>query len=179
MDSKLKKIFLILFLYTGVIYSSGIKDKAFEIINNSFISPKIEIEKFDLEPSLKTKIEHDVKQRFYQDYIYIYKIFVKGKIEGYALIDNVLGKSMPITFMVIFNNDGSIQNSSILKYREPYGGAVTSEDWQSQFKGKSNNSSYEIGKDISTISGATISVNSVSTGIRKLTYLFNSIKSKL
>lgn len=175
----MNRIIIILSIYTSMLFASGIKDRAFEIINNSFSSPKIEIEKYSIDQTLQSNIEKKVRQRFYQNYVYLYKILVDGKQEGIALIDNVLGKSMPITFMVIFDEDGNILSSSILKYREPYGGAVASEDWQSQFKGKNDNSNYEIGEDISTISGATISANSVSAGIRKLTILYNSIKSKL
>lgn len=173
------KIIFSLFLFACLLYASGIKDRAFEIINKNYNSPKIEIEKFQLNKSLKEKIELEVRQRFYQDYIYVYKIKIDDKEEGFAFIDNVIGKSMPITFMVIFDKKGDIKSSAILKYREPYGGAVSSEDWQSQFKGKNYKSSYSVGDEISAISGATISVNSVSMGIKKLAILFSHIKNDL
>lgn len=179
MKNNLIKIIAAIFLYACVLSASGIKDKAFEIINSNFNSPTINIEKFELDKNLKAQIEQKVRQRFYQDYVYIYKIIVDGYEEGIAIIDNVIGKSMPITFMVIFNNQGNIISSSILKYREPYGGGVTSEDWQSQFNGKNSDSNFKVGEDVSTISGATISVNSVSTGIQKLAILFKSIKDEL
>ena len=39
-------------------------------------------------------------------------------------MDNVIGKSMPITFIVVFNDTGEVKYSSLIKYREAYGGEV-------------------------------------------------------
>ena len=86
---------------------------------------------------------------------------------------------MPITFMVIMNLDGSIKNSAIIKYREAYGGEVGNKRWLQQFIGKNNDSKYEIGKEIDGITGATISVHSVSKGIRKIAILYDHVKDNL
>ena len=75
---------------------------------------------------------------------------------AYAFLDNVIGKSMPITFLVILNINGNIINSNVIKYREAYGGEVGNSTWLQQFINRNNNSSYNIGKDINGISGATI-----------------------
>jgi Na+-translocating ferredoxin:NAD+ oxidoreductase RnfG subunit len=91
----------------------------------------------------------------------------------------VLGKSLPITFLVIFDTDCKIINSSVIQYREPYGGAVKNKNWNAQFKNKDSSSSYEVGKEINGISGATISVHSVSKGIHKLALLLPEIKDRL
>ena len=96
-------------------------------------------------------------------------------IRAIGLMDNVLGKSLPITFLVLFDLKGTIIKSSIVKYREPYGGGVSNSNWNTQFEGKNFKSSFDVGDDIQGISGATISVNSVSKGIKKLTILFNEI----
>jgi Na+-translocating ferredoxin:NAD+ oxidoreductase RnfG subunit len=55
----------------------------------------------------------------------------------------------------------------ILVYREPYGGEVAYDAWRRQFRGKSALDRLEVGKDIRTISGATISVNAVTLGVRR------------
>src|SRR2546427_6382509 len=49
--------------------------------------------------------------------------------------------------------------SDILVYREPYGGEVAYEPWRRQFRGKSTGDSLRVGKEIRSISGATISVH--------------------
>ena len=55
----------------------------------------------------------------------------------------------------------------ILVYREPYGGEVAYDAWRRQFRGKSSGDALQVGRDIRTISGATISVNAVTLGVRK------------
>ena len=63
----------------------------------------------------------------------------------------------------------------MIKYREAYGGEVGSKAWLNQFIAYTDSSKYKIGDDISGITGATISVHSVTKGIRKLTYLIKEI----
>ena len=94
-------------------------------------------------------------------------------------MDNVIGKSMPITFLVILNNEGAILASKVIKYREAYGGEVGNKNWLSQFNKLTNSSEYIVGENIDGISGATISVNSLSKGIQKIAVLFPLIKDKL
>jgi Na+-translocating ferredoxin:NAD+ oxidoreductase RnfG subunit len=94
-------------------------------------------------------------------------------------MDNVLGKSMPITFLVILNNEGSILATEVIKYREAYGGEVGNKNWLAQFTHFSDTSDFKLGKNIDGISGATISVNSLSKGIQKIATLFPLIKDKL
>ncbi|MBA7544485.1 hypothetical protein ES705_36841 [subsurface metagenome] len=93
-------------------------------------------------------------------------------IEGLAILDNVYGKSQPITFLVILSADGTIKKTAIIRYREPYGGAVASQRWLNQFTGLSSSDKFSVNQEIDAISGATISVGSVTVGIYKLTLLW-------
>ena len=140
---------------------------------------KISMYTLDLTKKNKTSIQNEVKQVFYRDKLYYWTISQNDTTIAYAFIDNVKGKSMPITFMVILDKNGSIINTSIIKYREAYGGEVSSERWLAQFVNRNNNSSYKIGKNIDGITGATISVNSLSKGIQKIVLLFSHIKDDL
>ncbi len=163
-------------LLTSLVFG-GIKDDAESIINgyfgegSSLFSRKIELEK-----AIKFPIEKEVKQRFYSSFVYAWTVTQNDSIEGYALLDNVKGKSMPITFIVLYNTDGSVVHSAVVKYREPIGGEVGRQSWLDQFLGKNSSSVYD---EIDAISGATISVNSVTRGINKLTLLLNVIKDEL
>ena len=66
----------------------------------------------------------------------------------------------------------------IIRYREPYGGAVASRNWLNQFTGKSGGDNFKVDKEIDSISGATISVNSVARGVQKLTLVMEHIISE-
>jgi Na+-translocating ferredoxin:NAD+ oxidoreductase RnfG subunit len=86
---------------------------------------------------------------------------------GFALVRNVLGKDQPITFLVAVDSTDELKDVDILVYREPYGGEVAYEAWRRQFRGKSSADSLVLGRDIRSISGATISANAVTLGVRR------------
>ena len=163
-------------LLTSLVFG-GIKDDAESIINGYFgEGSSLIFRKIELEKAIKFPIEKEVKQRFYSSFVYAWTVTQNDSIEGYALLDNVKGKSMPITFIVLYNTDGSVVHSAVVKYREPIGGEVGRQSWLDQFLGKNSSSVYD---EIDAISGATISVNSVTRGIHKLTLLLNVIKDEL
>jgi len=56
---------------------------------------------------------------------------------------------------------------------------VGNKNWLSQFIHFSDTSDYSVGKNIDGISGATISVNSLSRGIRKIALLYPLVKDEL
>ena len=50
---------------------------------------------------------------------------------------------------------------------------------QKQFIGKSSSSEYKIGLDVDSISGATISVNAVTRGIHRSTFVIQYLLKKI
>ena len=136
-------------------------------------------QKFTIPKEVKNNIQSQTKQKFFRNELNIWTISTADTISHYAIIDNSLGKSMPITFLVIFTTDGEIRYTQIVKYREPYGGEISSLSWTSQFMGMSNESEFKMGKTIDGISGATISTHSVTKGIHKLSLLFPYMKNQL
>ncbi len=87
---------------------------------------------------------------------------------GFAAVGNVVGKDQPITFLVAIDPTDRLKDVDILVYREPYGGEVAYEPWRRQFRGKSARDSLRVGKEIRSISGATISVHAVTLGVRRV-----------
>ena len=174
-------IAIILYFSLGIlIYPQSIKEKTYEIIRAE-LGKDVEIisSKFNIPSIIKSKVTKEVRQHFYSEVVYIFKIFKKDSILGIGILDNVYGKSMPITFLVLYDIKGNILSTNVIKYREPYGSGVKTKNWNDQFKGRNSKSNYKIGEDIYSISGATISVRSLTKGIRKLTLLYEEIKSIL
>ena len=173
-------VIYLLFFSSANIFAQEIKERTEMIIEESFGKDVLfTYRKYTLPPEIKRKIENSVKQKFYRDLLYIYKISVKDSVIAYGFLDNVIGKSMPITFIVLLDVDGNIISTDIIKYREPYGGAVSNENWNEQFTGKNSNSDFTVGESVNSISGATISVNSVTKGIRKIIFLYEKIKDDI
>jgi len=87
-----------------------------------------------------------------------------GKSMGSMLIDNIIGKSFPITFMTVINTDGTVRDVEIMVYREPQGWEVKYKSFRSQFYGKDTSSDR---RKVLSITGATLSVNAVKSGVYK------------
>ncbi|MEE2986505.1 MAG: FMN-binding protein [Nitrospinota bacterium] len=88
---------------------------------------------------------------------------------GYMVIDHVIGKSFPMTFMVVLNLDGAVRNVEIMVYREPRGWEVKYKSFLSQFFGRNADSDF---RDINSITGATLSVRAMTKGVRKAVAAF-------
>ncbi|NOG45979.1 MAG: FMN-binding protein [Calditrichaeota bacterium] len=140
---------------------------------------KISFQKISLKTILKSKIEKEVRQRFFKDWLYIWKVMENDSVTKYAVLDNVYGKAMPITFLTILDNSGKIKSVRVIKYRESIGGQITNPKWLKQFTGKSVDSDFSPGKDVDAISGATISVNALTKGIQKIVMLFPFIQKNV
>lgn len=96
-----------------------------------------------------------------------------------AFVDEVIGKTHLITYMVMFSSAGKIADMDVLIYRESYGGEIDYKVFKDQFRGKSSTDHLKAGKNIRNISGATISVNSVTRGVQKICSLYSKLKSEL
>ena len=180
---QINKILSILIFFTFVGISGlygGIREDVEKILIEELSDAVIlSHQKFTIPKEVKNKIQSKTKQKFYRNELNIWTISTADTISHYAIIDNSLGKSMPITFLVVFTTDGKIRYTQIVKYREPYGGEISSLSWTSQFMGMSNESEFKMGKTIDGISGATISTHSVTKGIHKLSLLFPYIENQL
>ena len=174
------KYFILILISAILLGGSPIRDATENYITSQFEdSISVKMHTLVLDTELKALVQNKVKQRFYRDELYYWTISNNDTTIAYALMDNVLGKAMPITFLVILNNGGSILATEVIKYREAYGGEVGNKNWLAQFTNSTDTSQFKVGKNIDGISGATISVNSLSKGIQKIAILFPLIKDKL
>jgi Na+-translocating ferredoxin:NAD+ oxidoreductase RnfG subunit len=175
----MKICILLVLLGFIVINAADIQSDVEDIIKSEFCSNcKLSLHKYPLPGDLKTQTENQVRQKFFSEYVYLWEICEQDSLKGFAILDNTYGKSLPITFLVIFSSDGGIRQVDIIRYREPYGGAIGSRNWLSQFTGKSGSDGFKVDKDIDLITGATISVNSVTRGVYKLTLMMEHIISE-
>lgn len=97
----------------------------------------------------------------------VYRVSRGGALLGFAQVRNVKGKDQPITYLVAVDSASALKDIDILVYREPRGGEVAYDSWRKQFRGKTTSAPLQVGKDIKNISGATISSNSVTRGVKQ------------
>ncbi len=128
-------------------------------------------DKYSLSDSLKRALENEVRQGFFRSSVHIWRAHAASGMAYCAVLDNAIGKTQPITFLTITDTSGIILFTSVLVYREAYGGAVKGSAWNRQFFGKKTRNAYRVGKDIDGITGATLSVNALAKGYRKAALL--------
>lgn len=174
----MKKIFLYIIFIPFFISANGIQEKTESLFKSEFGgNVEITFSKFQIPVKLKNEIEVASKQRFFSENIFVWTITENDSVIALGLMDNVYGKAQPITFLTIFTLDGIVHSNHIIKYREEHGGQVANIDWNKQFVGIDKNS--DVNNKVDGISGATISVNSVKKGVKKLILLFDIVKEYL
>ena len=94
-----------------------------------------------------------------------YSIKNEAEILGYALVDKAASKAYDFDYMVLLNSELEIININILIYREEHGNEISSKRWLKQFFGLGTKDEAILQKNIDGISGATISVRSMTTEI--------------
>ena len=164
--------FLLMLSVMVTTLTAGLRDETESLIYDHYgDSISVLFKKIPIPAEIKSTAEKNAQLRFMRDQIYIWEISKNEEMIGLAYLDNVKGKSQPITYAVFFDSQGMVEESHIIKYREPIGGEVSNQYWLNQFFGKSWESDYKIGSDIDGISGATISVNAVTRGIHRSTFI--------
>ncbi|HET8649289.1 MAG TPA: FMN-binding protein [Gemmatimonadales bacterium] len=102
------------------------------------------------------------------DSLHVLRVTQGDSLLGFAEVSNVKGKDQPITFLVAIDPSDHLKDVDVLVYREPYGGQVAYEQWRRQFRGLTAADSVRVGHPIRSISGATISVHAVTSGVRRV-----------
>ena len=96
---------------------------------------------------------------------------------GFVVVDEVVGKFELITYAVGIGTDGAVKQVEVLSYRESHGHEIRLPAWRKQFVGKTSAAPIRVGDDISNISGATLSCNHVTEGIRRIVNVLEIARS--
>jgi Na+-translocating ferredoxin:NAD+ oxidoreductase RnfG subunit len=126
----------------------------------------------------KTIIEERIGWKFPESAFEVYIGETGTHIDGYALVQNTIGKHKPMTYMVGVDNTGHVVNVELLVFREARGSEVRTKRFNAQYEGKTASDPVRINKDIINISGATMSVRSMSAGIKRVLVLVDEFYLK-
>ena len=91
-----------------------------------------------------------------------------GATLGWVVVDDVVGKFELITYAVGLQADGTVKGIEVLSYRESHGHEIRLPAWRRQFVGKTAAAPLKLGEDIANISGATLSCQHVTEGVRRI-----------
>jgi len=91
-----------------------------------------------------------------------------GRLIGYAFVDDVIGRTEPITYLVATTPDAAVVGVDLLTFRESHGYQVERQTWRDQFHGRRLGPELHLGRAIDSISGATLSARALTRGVRRL-----------
>jgi hypothetical protein len=106
--------------------------------------------------------------------IRIFKATRNGSVLGHVFVDEVIGRENLITYAIGIDADGALRNLEIMSYRESHGGEVRNPGWRAQFDHRDSLSQLRFRTDIKNISGATLSSEHVTQGVRWLLALWQA-----
>ena len=130
-------------------------------------SERIRKEILKLIPEKKLHVEERIGWKFPEDSFEIYVGETGKQVDGYALIQSTIGKHKPMTYMVGIDKTGHVLNVELLVFREARGSEVRTKRFNVQYEGKTASDPVRLNKDIINISGATMSVRSMTAGIKR------------
>jgi len=94
-----------------------------------------------------------------------------GEVQGYAVIDSHVVRTLPESVMVVLEPDGTLRRVEILAFHEPPEYLPTSR-WVEQFKGRALTDDLKLGAGIQGITGATLSATAMTASVRRALALF-------
>jgi Na+-translocating ferredoxin:NAD+ oxidoreductase RnfG subunit len=121
---------------------------------------------FEIEVLFSKEITSDLPSKFSDNNFF--EIKKEDILLGYAYVSKAPSKTDEFDYLILFDKDLVIMTSKILAYREDYGGEIGSSRWLKQFKGKTTSDELIYGDNIAAISGATISVKSMTNAVNNV-----------
>ena len=106
--------------------------------------------------------------------IRIWRATRSGTLLGHVFVDEVIGRQNLITYAVGIDAGGALRNLEIMAYRESHGGEVRNPAWRNQFSGRRSLDELRFRTDIKNISGATLSSEHLTEGVRWLMALWQA-----
>ena len=155
-------LFLSLLLINVSISSKKLEEKINNEIKKNFQLETFQKENIEVSEELKISLKKD----------FVISNFIKIKKGdsnlGFYYVGKAFGKLDYFDFIIIFDNNLIVEKIKILTYREDHGGEIRSKRWLKQFKGKTVFKELNYPKDIVGISGATLSVKSMTRAVNNV-----------
>lgn len=159
------KIFVAVFILSLSLYAKG-SISIQEILQDNFMEDiKVEKKSLILTKEDAKLIQQNAKVKLDSKIVRLYHVMQNDKIIGYGVLmkKRIRTKNAAVLYMI--GSDKKIKAIEILSFSEPQE-YKPNKAWQKVFDGKSSEDMLIAGKDIPTISGATMSADALSRAAR-------------
>ncbi len=163
MIKKLFSFLIIIIICTAFTVPEKLQKKADKVMAKFYDTEDLQKEIIIISKEMNSKTASEFEDEN------LFRITSNGNFLGYGYIGNAPSKTATFDYLVLFDKDFIITKSKVLVYREEYGGEIGSKRWLRQFNGASSSSEeLKYNQDIIPISGATISVRSMTNAMNDL-----------
>jgi len=97
-------------------------------------------------------------------------------LQGYVLSTSAKGRYDYFDYSIIYAMDLSVMGVLVTTYRSSHGAGICSKGWLKQFRGYQGEELF-LGKDVDSISGATISATSMVEDMKRCTLLMEELQA--
>jgi hypothetical protein len=98
----------------------------------------------------------------------VWRVEKDGKLHGWFIVDDVVGKHEFITYGAGLTPDGRVIGIEVMSYRETKGDQIRDASWRKNLVGKTLADPFKLDEDVPNISGATLSCRNVMDGVKRL-----------
>jgi len=113
--------------------------------------------------------EHGIKKK-------VFKLNNNNELIGFLVFSKAKGRFDYFEYFVLLDETMKIKYINVYNYISEHGYQICNKRWLSQFYDYTYNSKFNYNKEISAISGATISGNSIVTDVKDVLKLTNELK---
>ena len=167
---------VIFFCLAFVLLSFGLPKNIQKRVNKE-VEKTFSTQAFELvQVKINPELVKDLPSKF--DGNNLFEIQENNSLLGYAYISSAPSKTAEFDYLVLFDKEWIIVKSKVLIYREEYGGEIGSKRWLKQFIGKNTSDELIYGDNIIAISGATISVRSMTNAVNNVLKSIKILKHK-
>jgi len=153
---------MISFFLLGFGLPKKVEKKVVKIVEKTFEVTDISFRSIVVNSELNAKLPSKITENNFNG------IYKNDELLGYVFVDQAPSKTAKFDYLVVFNEKLEVINSKVLIYREEYGGEIGSKRWLKQFMGKTGKDRVDHEQNIDGISGATISVRSMTNAMDDL-----------
>jgi len=130
-----------------------------------------------LKTSQAQKIQKESKVKLTSKIFRTYRASKSGKTLGYGILINKKVRSKNGVILYIISKDSILKTIEIIAFNEPHE-YIPSKKWVSQFKNIKTDKQLRVGREIPTITGATMSARSITDGSRLAFSIYNELMKK-
>lgn len=120
-----------------------------------------------LDDGMRARISERVGYPIKERLVVLREAWQGDTLLGRAFSLDEIAKTLPFRFLVALRPDGAVEQVLVLTYRESRGYEIERASFRAQYAGKTLGDPIRRGDDIRNVSGATISVDSLSRGVRR------------